>query len=130
MSQGDVPDGDAPKAEAEDLDRLSKLDRAVKDALGKRAEAQRKADEREAQAQSAQRGGTAWRMVTNLVVSTAALSALGYWVDTVAATRPFGLIVGLFVGFGAGMWMAAQAAARMQAREDQAGSGDTPDLGK
>jgi ATP synthase protein I len=105
-----MSDAETPDAEPDPHDRLAALDRAVKDALERREIEHRKAALREAQAVSAQRGGLAWRMVTNLVLSTVLFSAAGFGLDQWVGSAPFGLLAGLFVGFAVGMWMAARAA--------------------
>lgn len=111
-----MPNGKTPEEGSDPRDRLEALDRAVKDALDRREAEDRKAAEREAQVRVARREGAAWRVVIDLVAATALFSAIGFGLDRVLDTTPFGLIVGLFTGFALGMWRAAKSALRLQAQ--------------
>lgn len=122
-----MPEPETPDNGLESRDRLEALDRAVKDALNKRAAVQAEADARDARAQQARAGGAAWRTLSQLVLATTLLALAGYGLDMAIGSGPWGLLAGLFVGFGAGMWMAARGAARQQASANQKAQGiDAP----
>ena len=48
--------------------------------------------------------GRAFRLSTEFVAGIIAGSLLGWGLDVVAGTRPWGMIVGLMLGFGAGIY--------------------------
>ena len=114
-----MPDADSPEEGADPRDRLDALDRAVKDALDKRAAEQREADARALQARQAQAGGSAWRMASNLVLAPTVAGVAGYLIDEASGSGPWGLLVGLVVGFACGVWMAYRASKQLQAQEDK-----------
>ncbi|MFZ4120673.1 MAG: AtpZ/AtpI family protein [Caulobacterales bacterium] len=111
-----MPDERMPEEGSEPRDRLEASNRAVTDALDRREAEARKSAEREAQVRVARREGAAWRVVTDLIAATAVGSLIGFVLDRTIDSTPFGLIVGLFAGFGLGMWRAAKSAARLQAQ--------------
>lgn len=128
-----MPDPEMPEDGSDPRDRLKALDRAVKDALDKRAAEQAAAEARELRAKQAQAGGAAWRTLSQLVLATTLVALAGYGVDQAFGTGPGGLLVGLFLGFGAGMWMAARTALRPQAEQKQDAStpgSDAPTEGR
>lgn len=109
MSPGESPeDGEGQR------DRFDAVERGLKAALERREAQAQRAEQRERQAQASRSGGSAWRMVSNLVLATVLVSLAGYGVDALLDTSPFGLLGGLFLGFAAGLWMAARSAAAMQ----------------
>ncbi len=119
-----MPEADSPEDGANPRDRLEAVDRAVKDALDQRAAAQREADARELQARQTRAGGAAWRTLSQLVLATTLMALVGYGADIALGSSPWGLLAGLFIGFGAGMWMATQSAVQSQAQTDQQAGGD------
>jgi ATP synthase protein I len=121
-----MPDPETPEDGIDPRNRLEALDRAVKAALDKRAADQAAADAREARAKQAQAGGAAWRMISNLVLATVLVAAAGYGLDRLFGTTPLGLVSGVFIGFAAGVWMAYQASARLQASQDPPAAGLAP----
>jgi ATP synthase protein I len=62
--------------------------------------------------------GRAFRMSTEFVAGVLAGGALGYALDRVAGTRPWGLIVLLMLGFGAGVYNVMRASGFLDARSD------------
>lgn len=124
-----MPDPEMPENGSDPRDRLEALDRAVKDALGKRAAEQAAADARELRAKQAQAGGAAWRTLSQLVLATTLVALAGYGVDQAFGTGPGGLLVGLLLGFAAGMWMVARSALRLQAgqKPDASAQGSAPE---
>lgn len=121
-----MPDPEVPEDGVDPRNRLEALDRAVKAALDKRAANQAAADAREARAKQVQAGGAAWRMISNLVLATILVAAAGYGLDRLFDTTPLGLVLGMFLGFAAGVWMAYRASARLQASQDQPAAGLAP----
>jgi ATP synthase protein I len=57
--------------------------------------------------------GLAWRIGLELVVAVAVGTAIGWALDRWLGTRPWGMIVFLFLGFGAGIWNVYRALAGM-----------------
>jgi ATP synthase protein I len=47
--------------------------------------------------------GKALRMGTDFIISVVIGVFLGYWIDRWLGTKPFGIIIFLFLGFGAGV---------------------------
>lgn len=48
--------------------------------------------------------GKAFRLSTEFMAGILAGAGLGYALDTFAGTRPWGMIILLMLGFGAGIW--------------------------
>ncbi|MHB2166948.1 AtpZ/AtpI family protein [Alsobacter sp. R-9] len=48
--------------------------------------------------------GKAFRLSTEFMAGIIAGALMGYGLDSVAGTRPWGMIVFLMLGFGAGVW--------------------------
>lgn len=72
--------------------------------------------------------GAAWRMSTELVVSVMVGLGLGYGIDTVLGSKPWGMLVGLCFGFAAGIMTVLRGSAAMD--EQNAGvpiGNDMPD---
>lgn len=129
MPDSDKPDPARPEPPPEttgsDPDqRLIHLDQRVRDALEKRAGEDRAHQERVARAAAGRGAGAAWGIMLELVAATAFTGALGYGVDRLVGSSPFGLLAGLFLGFGIGIWMAARTAARLQAQTRAAENAD------
>lgn len=99
---------------------LSDLDQRVKDAL-KQRQAEAAAEEALiAKAEGARASGAAWRIMIDLIVATVLLGGLGFALDSAMGWSPAGLLTGLLVGFALGMWLAAQRALALQARNPKA----------
>jgi len=60
--------------------------------------------------------GQAWRMSTELVVSVVVGLGLGYGVDTIFGSKPWGILVGLCFGFAAGIMAVLRTSAKMDAQ--------------
>ena len=60
--------------------------------------------------------GQAWRILADLFGGVFVGLAIGFVVDRFAGTAPWGLIVGVLVGFGVSVWMARQTANRLMAQ--------------
>ena len=58
----------------------------------------------------------AWRILADLFGGVFVGLALGFVVDRFAGTAPWGLIVGVLLGFGVSVWMARQTANRLMAQ--------------
>jgi ATP synthase protein I len=59
--------------------------------------------------------GRAFRMSAEFVAGVVAGGGLGYLLDRVAGTSPWGLIVLLLLGFGAGVWNVMRASGFLEA---------------
>ena len=97
--------------------RLQRLERRL--AQAQSAETKRTAaDQSSGNAPSAM--GKAFRLSTEFMAGIIAGAGLGYGLDTVAGTRPWGMIVLLMLGFGAGIWnvMRASGFVRPPSRPD------------
>lgn len=68
--------------------------------------------------------GRAFRMSTEFVAGVLAGGGLGYVFDRVAGTRPWGLIVFLMLGFGAGIYNVMRASGFLDTRS---AAGSKPD---
>jgi len=124
-----MPESDSPEDGSDPRGRLEALDRAVKSAMERRAAEQSQADARENQARQVRSSGAAWRTVSSLVLATGLLSAGGFAFDAVVHTSPFGVLVGMVIGFAVGMWIAARAAINVQAKTDEDAAGQPPAAG-
>jgi len=60
--------------------------------------------------------GQAWRMSTELVVSVIVGLGLGYGIDTILGTKPWGMLIGLCFGFTAGIMAVLRTSAKMDAQ--------------
>lgn len=107
------PPDDGPPDDLEALDRR----------LRKTAET-RAARERSTGAHADAAGlGAAFRLATELVAAVAVGAFLGFGLDYVAPTEPFGLIGGLVFGFAAGLRNVVRAAEKMSNAGDGSGDG-------
>jgi ATP synthase protein I len=99
----------------------------LKDALAKQAAEQAARDALEERARAARASGAAWRIMIDLVAAVGLTGALGFGVDRLLGTSPFGLVLGLGGGFVLGMWLAARRAAEIQRQAAGAsGQGRSP----
>jgi ATP synthase protein I len=64
-------------------------------------------------------GGKALRAATDLVAALAVGVVLGYWIDRWLGTKPFGIILFLFLGFAAGFLNLYRAQTRQDAKNDK-----------
>ena len=64
--------------------------------------------------------GAAWRISVELVVAVVVCAAIGYGVDHVFGTKPWAMIVMLFLGAGAGINNAVRTAMRMDRQATEA----------
>lgn len=72
--------------------------------------------------------GMAWRLSTELVVSILVGLGLGYGVDVLLGTKPWGLLIGLGFGFAAGIMAVLRTSAKMDAQNADVPLGnDLPD---
>jgi ATP synthase protein I len=58
----------------------------------------------------------AWRILADLFGGVLVGLAIGFVVDRFAGTAPWGLVVGVLLGFGVSVWMARQTANRLMAQ--------------
>ena len=65
-----------------------------------------------------ERGAQAAALVTNMAVSTAALGWLGHWLDTRFETAPWLLVIGISLGFSAGMFALFKGLSRLNPDDD------------
>lgn len=102
-------------------ERLADVDRGVRQALERREASRRAVEARRAMSSAA---GAPWRIMVDLVVATAVCGGIGYGFDLLTGLSPLGLLVGLFIGFGCGMWLVVRLARSIQV---QAGAATPPD---
>ncbi|WP_375688464.1 AtpZ/AtpI family protein [Pseudooceanicola sp. LIPI14-2-Ac024] len=71
----------------------------------------------------------AWRMVTELVAGLGLGMAIGYGLDYLAGTAPFGMLVFTLLGFVAGVKTMLRSSAEVQRRStvEEAGKDGTPE---
>ena len=104
MSDG-TPNGNGDKARAsQDVELSARLDR-----LGKRLDQVRETGQEQQRSRQASGGdpsamGKAFRLSTEFVAGILAGCGLGWACDAMLGSKPWGLIVGLMLGFGAGVW--------------------------
>lgn len=60
--------------------------------------------------------GQAWRMSTELVVSVMVGLGLGYGFDVILGSNPWGMLIGLCIGFAAGIMAVLRTSATMDAQ--------------
>ena len=60
--------------------------------------------------------GQAWRMSTELVVSVVVGLGLGYGLDVILGSKPWGMLIGLCFGFAAGIMAVLRTSAKMDAQ--------------
>jgi ATP synthase protein I len=65
--------------------------------------------------------GKAYRVVAELIGGVLVGLALGFVIDRVAGTTPWGLIGGVLLGFAVAVWMAWRTAKRLMAEAEAAG---------
>ena len=115
--------GGAPLSEAELAGRLDRLSRELDAERQERAVAERTARSRGTDY------GQAFRLASEFVAGVLVGAALGWGLDQVAGTSPWGLIGLLLLGFCAGVLNVVRAANRMSsaaAAKDAATGGEMP----
>lgn len=111
----DKSTGPEATPEGDETRRLSELEARLEGKLAERAAEDAAAQARE-EALAANRGaGSAWRIMIDLVAAVAVTGAIGYGIDRLLGSEPWGLLVGLLGGFGLGFWMAVRRAMAIQA---------------
>jgi len=68
--------------------------------------------------------GQAWRMSTELVVSVMVGLGLGYGIDTIFGSKPWGILIGLCFGFAAGIMAVLRTANKMDVQNAGVPIGD------
>lgn len=68
--------------------------------------------------------GQAWRMSTELVVSVVVGLGLGYGLDVILGSKPWGILIGLCFGFAAGIMTVLRTSAKMDAQNAGVPLGD------
>jgi ATP synthase protein I len=112
----------APSSDADLARRLDRLSRDLNAGRQERAEPDRPASP------DRQGFGLALRMASEFVAGVLVGAALGWGLDRVAGTSPWGLIGLLLLGFGAGVLNVVRAAGQMttSATKDGRGGGEPP----
>jgi len=96
------------------------------DDLGVRVEAAKSKHKAPAQEQKTDGSmlGQAWRMSTELVVSVIVGLGLGYGIDVIVGSKPWGMLIGLCFGFAAGIMAVLRTSAKMDAQNAGVPLGD------
>jgi ATP synthase protein I len=108
-------------------DTAGKQDPTPLDEFSSRLEAARKAADPDAESPEAVRGramGKGFRLASELIAAMIVGPGLGLLVDRVAGVAPWGMLVGILLGFGAGIRNVAQA------MQENRGGGDVDAAGK
>jgi len=74
--------------------------------------------------------GFAFRLGTELVVTTLLGALMGYAVDYYFKTKPWGILIGLIFGAAAGCLTVYRTAMRMQLEDKENNNGDQPPKGE
>ena len=109
---------DGPKSATSNAELARRLDRLSRD-LHSEAE-ERAAAERPTRASGANYG-QAFRLSSEFIAGVLVGAALGWGIDHFAGTSPWGLIVFLLLGFGAGVLNVIRAAGQMTKPDDPSG---------
>jgi len=114
---------DDPRPELGDLsERLKDLSGRIAAEKQERAESLRPS----ANLQDASGYAKGYRLVSEFVAGTLVGGLIGYGIDYVFGTLPFGLIIFLLLGFGAGILNLARAANRVPPAQERLGSNPPP----
>lgn len=108
---------------------LGDLSERLKDLSGRiAAEKSERAEEQQPSVsyQGATGYAKGYRLASEFVAGTLVGGLLGYGIDWLFGTLPFGLIVFLLLGFGAGILNMARAANRVPPAQDRLGSNPPP----
>jgi ATP synthase protein I len=119
----DKPPENAPPKELGDLsERLKDLSGRIAAEKSERAESQKPSASLEGAAGYAK----GYRLASEFVAGTLVGGLIGYGFDWLFGTLPFGLIVFLLLGFGAGILNMARAANRVPPAQERLGSNPPP----
>jgi ATP synthase protein I len=122
------PSSDDPRKEAPTR-KLGDLSERLKDLSGRIAAEQSERAENERPSASMQ-GATGfakgYRLVSEFVAGTLVGGLIGYGIDWLFGTLPFGLISFLLLGFGAGILNMARAGKRVPLAQERLGSNPPP----
>ena len=121
--RNDEPQDTASRKELGDLsERLKDLSGRISAEQSERAESQKPS----ASLEGATGYAKGYRLASEFVAGTLVGGLIGYGVDWVFGTLPFGLIVFLLLGFGAGILNMARAASRVPPAQERLGSNPPP----
>jgi ATP synthase protein I len=120
QQRGSGDTGGTPGSDAELASRLNRLSRELEAERQERAAAERIAR------RTGPDYGQAFRLASEFVAGVLVGAALGWGLDKVAGTSPWGLIALLLLGFCAGVFNVVRAANRMSAPADKGSGGETP----
>jgi ATP synthase protein I len=121
--RNDEPQDTASRKELGDLsERLKDLSGRISAEQSERAESQKPS----ASLEGATGYAKGYRLASEFVAGTLVGGLIGYGVDWVFGTLPFGLIVFLLLGFGAGILNMARAANRVPPAQERLGSNPPP----
>ena len=119
----DRPNGSSSQPELGDLsDRLKDLSGRIAAERSEQAEREKPP----ASLQDASGYARGYRLVAEFVAGTLVGGLLGYGIDWLFGTLPFGLIIFLLLGFGAGILNLARAANRVPPAQERLGSNPPP----
>ena len=118
MAAQDSPSGKKDNVPSTDADLALRLSRLSRELDAERQE--RAAAERPSRSGSGDYGN-AFRLASEFVAGVLVGAALGWGLDTVAGTSPWGLIVLLLLGFVAGVFNVIRAAGRMSTGAGRSG---------
>lgn len=121
--RNDGAQGSTPQTELGDIsDRLKDLSSRIAAEKTERAESERPS----AGMSTATGYAKGYRLASEFVAGTLVGGLIGYGFDWVFGTLPFGLIVFLLLGFGAGILNMARAANRVPPAQERLGSNPPP----
>jgi ATP synthase protein I len=110
-------------------DKMGDLSERLKDLSGRIA--QEESEHKESQKPAVSYGNASgyaqgYRLIAEFVAGTLVGGLIGYGIDRVLGTLPFGLIIFLLLGFGAGFLNMARAANRVPPAQERLGSTPPP----
>lgn len=117
-----TPDGGSPKELGDLSERLKDLSGRIAAEKSQRAESEKPS----ASLQGATGYAKGYRLASEFVAGTLVGGLVGYGIDWLFGTLPFGLIVFLLLGFGAGILNMARAANRVPPIQERLGSNPPP----
>lgn len=88
-------------------------------ALDARLKAARGVEESEVEEAQPSALGVAWKLGMELVVGVCVGAFIGYWIDIWFGSNPVGLLVMIFLGFGAGVRNVYREAEKLQREADE-----------
>jgi ATP synthase protein I len=123
MPRNDDPQHGEPRKELGEIsDRLKDLSNRIAAEKSERAGSERPSTSM----QDAAGYAKGYRLVSEFVAGTLVGGLIGYGIDWLFGTLPFGLITFLLLGFGAGMLNMARAANRMPPAQERLGNNPPP----